>query len=188
LLDAGCGDGYWLARLSNIDDLDLTGADFNPVRVERARQVVPQAHILHRDLANLKTEEPFDIILLNQVVEHVKDDDGLLHAMREMLRPGGTLILGTPNEGSALQRWSRLRKGTSFQTDHVHFYAETQIRRKILRAGFVIDSVMHEAFYVGSDRLYYSMTKRKWGFKLLQLMSRLLPSQCSDFYFECRLP
>jgi len=59
--------------------------------------------------------------------------------------------------------------------------------RKLMAAGIFIDSVMREVFYIGCDRLYYWLTARSWGFKLLSVMTRLWPSECSDFYFECRL-
>jgi hypothetical protein len=106
--------------------------------------------------------------------------------MKSLLRHGGTLVLGTPNEGSLLHRWRIRRLGSSFQTDHVHFYTERDIRKKIEEAGFFIDNVMREVFFLGSDRLYYWLTKRPLGFALLELMTKLWPAGCSDFYFECR--
>ncbi len=188
LLDAGCGDGYWLARLSAIDGLDLTGVDYNPLRVERARQAAPKTRVYVSDLQDFETEEPFDVIFLNQVIEHVDDDIALLCKAHKLLRRGGMLILGTPNEGSWLQqRWIR-KQGSSLQTDHVHFYTEGEVRKKLIDAGFCTDRVMREVFFIGSYRLYYWLTARRWGFKFLELMTWLLPSGCSDFYFECRLP
>ena len=186
LLDAGCGDGYWLTRLSTVKGLDLTGVDYNPLRIERARQVAPKARVFVSDLQSFETEEPFDVILLNQVIEHVEDDIALLCKMHTLLGSGGVLILGTPNEGSRLQQWWIHRQGQSFETDHGRFYTENEVRQKVLNAGFCIDSVMREVFYIGSDRWYYWLTARQWGFKFLELMTWLWPSECSDFYFECR--
>lgn len=182
LLDAGCGDGYWLMRLAGVPDVELTGIDYNPLRVERARRVAPHATVTCSDLMSYEPEEPFDLVLLNQVIEHVADDVALLARVRALLRPGGVLILGTPNEGSLLQRW-RVPAGT----DHVHLYTEDEVRRTLARAGFEIESVMREIFYVGSDTVYYGLARRRWGFALLELLTRLLPSQCSDYYFECRM-
>jgi SAM-dependent methyltransferase len=186
LLDAGCGDGYWLARLQEIPGLTLLGVDYSELRVQRARQVVKEADVRVGDLRQFRSEEPLDVVLLNQVIEHVEDDRGLLAMTRRILRPEGTLILGTPNEGCRLQqRWLR-RKNRLHETDHVHFYTEAEIRAKIEEAGFVIDSAMREVFFIGSYPLYYWLTARGWGFRFLELLTRIWPSQCSDYYFECR--
>lgn len=185
-LDAGCGDGYWLSRLAGVPGLDLVGIDYNPTRIERAQQAVPTARFYSADLLNFRQETAFDMILLNQVIEHVPDDVGLLRRARELLRPGGTFLLGTPNEGSWLQQRQLKRLGAAGTTDHVHFYTEAEVRDKLHQAGFVVECVMREVFYVGSDRIYYALTRRRWGFRWLELMTRLWPAGCSDFYFECR--
>lgn len=188
LLDAGCGDGYWLARLSEVQGLSLIGLDYNPLRVDRARLAIPHVGIFVSDLQSFEAKKSFDVILLNQVIEHVEDDIALLRKARMLLHQGGVLILGTTNEGSCLQQlWINI-KGKAFQTDHIHFYTEDEVRCKVCDAGFSIDSVMREVFFLGSYHLYYWLTKREWGFKLLEYATRLWPSQCSDFYFECRVP
>ncbi len=184
LLDAGCGDGYWLVRLADVPGLERTGIDYNPLRVERARAVAPTVPITCSAIADCRPERPFDVVLLSQVIEHVEDDIGLLRAARGLLRPGGTLIVGTPNEGSALQRW----RVEGSDTDHAHLYTEAEITGKIRAAGYEIDGVMREIFYVGFDTPYYGLARWSWGFRLLEWLTRRWPSQCSDYYFECRVP
>ena len=185
VLDAGCGDGYWLDRLSNIRGVKFTGVDSNPLRVERAKTAVPDAVILHADLAKFETDERFDIILLNQVIEHVEDDVVLLQKLHSHLRSDGVLLLGTTNEGSLLHRLARVLEKQAL-TDHVHFYTEKIIRHKILAAGFTVGPVMREVFFPGNERLYYWLLKKRWGVRLLEYMTHICPSQCSDYYFECR--
>ncbi len=188
LLDAGCGDGYWLARLQVVPDLTLTGVDYNPLRVERAKQVAIHANVIQGDLKDFTlTGKSFDIVLLNQVIEHVQDDVGVLQVVRSVLKPGGMLILGTPNEGSLLQKWMLRRTGALKTTDHVHFYTEQELCDKITQSSFVIDSVLREVFYPGYDRLYYGLLAHPWGFRFLEWMTAIWPKGCSDFYFECRL-
>jgi len=184
LLDAGCGDGYWLRRLGGIDGLELTGVDYNPVRVARARRAAPGARVEQTDLCNLGLCRSFDIVLLNQVVEHVADDVGLLRALRRVLNPGGALVLGTCNEGSPIQLRQVRRRGPE-ATDHVHFYTEREIRRKLRLAGYRVRGVMREVFYFFNDRLYYRLIRGRTGFGFLKVLTRLFPSGCSDYYFEC---
>lgn len=187
MLDAGCGDGYWLWRLGGIDGVEVEGVDYNPVRVERALKIAPGAHVTCQDLASFHSDNTFDIVILSQVIEHIEDDMAVLSKIRSLLRDGGVLILGTPNEGSRLHQYKNRKLGESFETDHFHFYTEKSIREKIQSAGFDISSVMREAFFLGNDELYYKLTQNKWGFELLSLLTNLCPSECSDYYFECRL-
>ncbi len=39
---------------------------------------------------------PFDAVTMNQFIEHMTDPVGALKAVRELLKPGGTLVLWTP--------------------------------------------------------------------------------------------
>ncbi|MDH3251713.1 MAG: glycosyltransferase, partial [Ignavibacteria bacterium] len=187
MLDAGCGDGYWLHRLSSIEGVEFTGIDYNPLRVERAREAAPSAHIRQGDILSLSTDERFDVILLNQVIEHVEDDHGLIRAVKALLSPDGVLILGTPNEGSSLHQLRNTRLGPLYQTDHVHFYTEAEMRKIISGAGFRVDSTMREVFCIGDDERYYQLLEQEWGFRLLDFLTFLVPTECSDFYFECRI-
>ena len=185
LLDAGCGDGYWLHRLSDMEGIEFHGLDYNPLRAKRAMEVAPHAQISLGNLCDFEPQRQFDIVLLNQVIEHVTDDLGLLRHLKKFLKPHGRLIVGTPNEGALLQQiWLRCR-GALKETDHVHFYTERKIRSTIEHAGFRVTRIMREVFFPGSYRLFYGLTKRKWGFHLLQLGTKLLPGQCSDYYFVC---
>jgi SAM-dependent methyltransferase len=187
-LDVGCGDGYWLWRMAELADVEWTGLDYNPVRVERARQVAPHADIRQADITELDPGEPFDVILLNQVIEHVSDDVEILRRIGDLLSDQGTLILGTTNEGCGVQRLAARLRRSAPPTDHVHFYTEPVIRQRIEQAGLVVDDVMREVFFVGIDPLFYWLTARGWGFNLLEGLTRLFPSQCSDYYFECKKP
>jgi len=186
VLDAGCGDGYWLVRLGESPGICLTGIDYNPVRVERARKVAPKVSVRMGDLASLKSEEKFDVILFSQVLEHVPDDVALLRLLHDLLNKDGMLILGTPNEGSWLHQKHIRRMRGAGQTDHVHFYTEVDICSKIKQASFRVESVMREVFFIGNERLYYWLTARNIGYKFLKLMTAIWPRECSDYYFECR--
>ncbi len=46
----------------------------------------------------------FDFVVCHDVIEHVKDDFGLVAEIRRVLRPGGKLILSTPNRNMSITR------------------------------------------------------------------------------------
>jgi 2-polyprenyl-3-methyl-5-hydroxy-6-metoxy-1,4-benzoquinol methylase len=48
--------------------------------------------------------ETVDVVVLTQVIEHVADTDGLIEEIMRILKPGGTLLLSTPNLGAWFNR------------------------------------------------------------------------------------
>lgn len=186
LLDYGCGDGYWSLVLSHFLGCKVTGVDYNPLRLERAKSIVKNAKFIESDLRKRNENlGKFDIVFCSQVIEHIEGDVSFLENIRNHLKEGGILILGTTNEGCLTQRFRNYI--TRGETDHVHFYTEKEIKFKIEKAGFVIKNIYREVFFPGSDKLYYMLNSRDFGFKILELLTILFPSQCSDYYFECKM-
>jgi len=66
-------------------------------RLQRAEQVT-NARFLHQTLENFQTAERFDLIILDNVLEHLPDQPGALRRIHELLRPGGVLYLLVPNK------------------------------------------------------------------------------------------
>lgn len=101
VLDYGCGDGSFLVELRDNRHTNLVGYDFDPKAREAARQ--SGAEILE-DEGLLPSRGPYAIITLNHVIEHLVDPIEVLARLGTMLRPGGRIIIRTPNARSALSR------------------------------------------------------------------------------------
>lgn len=144
LLDIGCGDGRSLKDIADMKlSIKLYGCDYNFIRLVRAKKLVPSATLFLNDVNNdAITKNSCDIILLNHVIEHVKDDVGLLRKIYSYLRPGGVLILGTPQEGTFLCRLRNyvLEPYIMFKTDHVQFYTDKKLLAKIKKTKFTVES------------------------------------------------
>jgi 2-polyprenyl-3-methyl-5-hydroxy-6-metoxy-1,4-benzoquinol methylase len=184
LLDCGCGDGYWSLVFSQYQSCKVTGVDYNPIRLDRAKIKNPNVRFLEADVT-IPDEKlgKHDIVLCNQVIEHIKDDVSFLSCLKRYIKDDGVLILGTTNEGCITQKFRNyFEKG---KIDHVHFYKEDEIVKKITGCGYVIKNIYREVFYPCFDKIYYKMTSTDLGFKVLELLTILFPSQCSDYYFLC---
>jgi SAM-dependent methyltransferase len=94
-LDIGCGDGRLTA---DIDAAELIAADVSAVALGRARDRLPDARLVELEPdAPLPFEDgEFDLVLLAETLEHVRDVQVLLSEARRVLRPGGTLAVSTP--------------------------------------------------------------------------------------------
>ena len=98
LLDCGCGAGDYVVALRRLG-LEAYGVEFQEEKVIRARELgVPPDWILRGDLERLPyADGSFDAALLNEVLEHVPDEPRALDEVRRVLRPGGVLIVLSPN-------------------------------------------------------------------------------------------
>ena len=130
ILDAGCGDGVNLILLNNFKGADVYGMDYNPLRTTRAKTQLQDLSIFRGDLLVLPfKEQTFDVILLNQVLEHISDDGIVLQELNKVIKRDGLLIVGVPNEGCFLGRLRNniIQRSILRTTDHVHFYTEQQM-------------------------------------------------------------
>jgi len=118
LLDVGCDDGYFL---SQIEAQLKAGVDLAPP--PRAKQYFP---VTTADGLHLPFKPgSFDTVLALDILEHVADDEGLLHSLVGVVSAGGRLWLSTPSEnfsifpafvtGRAERGWGHVRRGYSVE-------------------------------------------------------------------------
>lgn len=95
LLDVGCGNGEFLVKARDAG-WDVVGVDPDPNAVATAQE---QGLDVYTGFVNVLDGgiDPFDIITLSQVIEHIHEPMELLSSVHEMLKPNGILYIDTPN-------------------------------------------------------------------------------------------
>lgn len=189
ILDAGCGDGLILKELQKISEAVIWGVDYNPWRLARAKKLAPQIHYKEASLDSLDfADEYFDVIVMNQVLEHIQEDEQVLKEMRRLLKNRGVFILGVPNEGCFLARLRNnlIQPEIRKNTDHVHFYTVGHLQNILRKNKFKIISIWQQSFFTPYTRLSNRLAANAIGFKLLEYLARILPSQCASIYLVCR--
>jgi SAM-dependent methyltransferase len=118
VLDVGCDDGYFLSR---IHARLKAGVDLAPPPRQK------QYHLVIRGDGRHLPFRPgsFDTVLALDVLEHVEDDETLLHSLVEAVAEGGRLWLSTPSENfnifpafmtsRAERGWGHVRRGYSLE-------------------------------------------------------------------------
>jgi SAM-dependent methyltransferase len=97
VLDAGCGEGYGADLLSGVADL-VVAADYDGPSVRHVRTRYPAVRPVRTNLVVLPVGSGrVDVVANCQVIEHLWDQEAFLAECRRVLRPGGTLLLTTPN-------------------------------------------------------------------------------------------
>lgn len=107
ILDFGCGPGFIWEHIQKlgITSWDYTGLDFSPDSAEKLRAKA-SGHPRFKGAihaSQLPTSLPanhFDVVFLFEVVEHLNDAylEGTLKEVHRVLKPGGQVIITTPNE------------------------------------------------------------------------------------------
>lgn len=184
LLDLGCGDGNHLSYLEKFGR-NIFGSDYNLVRLVRSSSRFPEATFFLADLLDYPAKQGFfDIIFFNHVIEHITDDCKALENIYRMLKPGGLIILGTPNEGAF---WWQLayyiQPSMRQQTDHVQFYTAESLVQKMELAGFNIIEIEH----IGWGPPHFTLDSKIRRYKLVDdvfetLGRQFFPKQASSLY------
>lgn len=137
LLDVGCGAGELLVRMRDLGwECHGVELDTQAARVARAAS----GSLVFEQLERVEAGA-YDVVVLDHVLEHLADPASTLAGCRRALRPGGRLVLATPNPMSA----ARERFGASWlhwdPPRHLEMRGERAMRRTLERAGFEIDEL-----------------------------------------------
>jgi SAM-dependent methyltransferase len=97
VLEVGCGEGYGTARLASAAEYVL-GVDYDGLTVAHAAATYRQARFVRGNLAALPVAgAAVDVLATLQVIEHVWDHGQFVDECFRVLRPGGRLLMTTPN-------------------------------------------------------------------------------------------
>src|SRR3954453_15523334 len=97
--DVGCGAGLLAEPLARLG-AEVTGVDAAPENVAAARtHALGQGLAIDYRVGSVEALEPgaYDLVTSLEVVEHVSDPRGFVDGLAGALKPGGLLILSTPN-------------------------------------------------------------------------------------------
>ena len=93
VLDIGCGVGA-LAHAMALEGAQVTGIDFHAGRLNRAKTQYdhPNVTFLYGDVLTYQFEEPFDVVVMSNVLEHLPGRVDFLTRVTESVRPQRWLI------------------------------------------------------------------------------------------------
>jgi len=110
-LEVGPGSGIYLPLLCELFER-VTATDIEPEYLNHLASVVaerPNLRLVIDDIASSTLQpESFDLVLCSEVIEHAPATAQVVAGLRRVLRPGGTLVLTTPQARSTLELASKV--------------------------------------------------------------------------------
>ncbi len=140
LMDFGCGTGGLLIEAKKIG-FDVFGVETSEAAVVygRSAKALP-LYLSIEDLRNAEGEEPFDVIVVRHTLEHVSNPKQTLQGFRELIRPGGLLVIIVPHFSFFVRRilpnsmprfsYGLVHKG------HQYYFTKDTLSAYLEQAGF----------------------------------------------------
>lgn len=148
----------------------ITGLDRQEVPIPRTYSSVVVGDISELCFA----PESFDTLVAGELIEHLEQPIKFLHDCYEALRPGGRLVLSTPNPyypPYIILNWLLIRK-YFFSDDHLFAFTPRLLERLCKRAGFEVEGILSGGIF-------------------LPVLNRTIPfprAICYQLIFVCRKP
>jgi 2-polyprenyl-6-hydroxyphenyl methylase/3-demethylubiquinone-9 3-methyltransferase len=157
--DLACAQGIFGLLLAE-QGFDVTAVDIKPEFLKYAMKKYERGKY-RTELGNLmeyRSSEPYDCVLAGEIIEHVAHPEKLLQSCRANLKPGGVLVLTTPNGnefGSKLPTFKQVTDVTALIPrqfhwgDHLFLYTVDELRELFDRNGFdVVYAEKYHSSYV----------------------------------------
>ena len=136
LLDVGCGNGRFLTSMRSLG-WDVHGVEISEDGMKACRQSDLPVH--HGDLFSAAyTDASFDLVTVRHVIEHVPDPLTFVAELARVLRPGGRLVIETPNSQALGRQWFATYWYANDVPRHLFLFSPSNLERLGAGAGLVM--------------------------------------------------
>ncbi len=139
LFDVGCGTGALLS-VARERGWQVRGLEVGKESSQYARDCLG-IDVAETSLYDADIEaESFDVVAMTEVIEHIEDPLDALRRVRRWLRPGGLLLLTTPNVQSLYKRLFGARWWViNCENEHIVLFDPHTLRLALRKCGFSVE-------------------------------------------------
>ena len=137
VLEAGCGEGYGADLIAAVAR-SVVAVDYDELTVAHVRACYPRVDVRHGNLAALPLPDTsVDVVVNFQVIEHLWDQAGFVGECLRVLRPGGLLLMSTPNRITFSPG-----RDTPVNPFHTRELNAAELRSLLVDGGFGVSSML----------------------------------------------
>ena len=133
--------GTWLHAHLGRAATHLVGIDLDVEGVERATAEGYEAYVADcrdPDAVDALGLEPADVVVAGEIIEHLDDPGSFLDGLHRLMRPGGELILTTPNASGLLNGFAAMAGAEINHPDHVILFSWRTLTNLMARHGWEV--------------------------------------------------
>lgn len=179
VVDLGCGDAERLARLGESlgGGVELIGVDFQPDEKRIVELEGRGVRLVRADLESgldVLEDGAHDLVIMCQIIEHLRDPVGVLASVSRKLAPGGRVLLETPNIGGVDFRLFRRRYWGAYHAPrHFHLFTRSTLERAASEAGLTVAKrgFIPSGFFIVSLRNALGLTSAERGRRFWEFLS-----------------
>jgi 2-polyprenyl-3-methyl-5-hydroxy-6-metoxy-1,4-benzoquinol methylase len=140
LLEIGCGSGDLLDVASSMG-YQVTGVEYSPHSCAEARERLRRGgvagEIIQGEIGAVADRVGrYDVCVLSDVIEHVRDPRAFLQQIYLLLGPGGVVFIATPTLDSWSAKFMKSR-WMEFKAEHLHYFDQNTLHSLLFQCGFV---------------------------------------------------
>ena len=160
VVDLGCGGGALLRLLADRYGFrNAIGVDYSAKAVAFAL-TVRKVDVLEGDAKEVLAGESCDLVASIESIEHMNDLAAYLTTIRDLVRPGGWLVITTPRN-SRLAKLLFGRLGDNYMApSHLNYFNDRNLSRLLTRFGFTVTRVRRFFRRRGAGLLYRRLFAR----------------------------
>lgn len=183
VLDVGCGAGHFGSSLREKlgPETEIWGIEYQPEIAEQARGRLDRVY--SGDVMRIVDELPtgyFDLIIFNDVLEHLADPYSLLQNVKRSLSAQGRVFSSIPNilffntlRTLLIKRDFRYEESGVLDRTHLRFFTRKSIIRMFEEQGYTVEHIEGIS------------PKRDWGYKIINALLLNALSQSRWMQYAC---
>jgi 2-polyprenyl-3-methyl-5-hydroxy-6-metoxy-1,4-benzoquinol methylase len=162
-IEVGPGSGVYLPQLCSLF-FQVTAVDINqkylhPLKVLKAK--FNNLEILRQDITKKYWPRQFDVVLCSEVIEHVDDTGKFIQALANITKPGGILLISTPQPLSFMEVTAKIALSRPFiwlaqaiyrepvlPTGHISLISDSYLLEQLKKNGFIITKTFKFGLYI----------------------------------------
>jgi len=188
MLDIGCAAGFFLEAAKK-RGYEVNGIEFSASAIEQASPTVKEKIMrgdVHQEIS--RWQEKIDWVSAFDIIEHTHDPVKLVRDIKSILKPGGLLVMSSPDTGHYLRSVMRSHWPMLQPLQHTVLFSQKAIKNLLLSEGFMNVNVLPTYKYLTLEYLGKQLvaTNRVLAY-FMKLILGIFPKKIKEFSFKINI-